>query len=1044
MAKDKQSTESELKQVRSNIIALDGLIAKAEAAGDENARSSLLGDLATLDAYAKTLEADFSGFQEQEREAKAQTQADLEKRLKLATPTETAVQPEQVFKSFTPVGPMGGMLNVATIVPPPPTESQKEESRRLAGELLNAPVGEGGRKAEMLPAGLRAQLGSLPTPESKAQLLQKNFPGADIAPLNVRGDTEFLIKLPSGEIKTTFESGIAGMAGAAAVEVPITAAETVAGLTTLATTKSPFTALTASSATRLGLGTGIDEALRLAYGIDQDFGGSLGRRGIEAGTQFALGGLTDVAIPSYLASRISSPFENQFAKNLESAAANLTKREAALAAKQGRAAAKIEVPTGAKVAGPAGLLAQKELAGEFPRSGIAASARKTQETALRLFRDFTSDVPSTPNDFSTIAANRVQQRDALAKSIAGTTKSNERVIQEAISRQFVGKESNKDALGEALRESVGKAEQQAMADVRALYDDVFDLADQGGFKTSPEEMLDIVSEIKNRVNPSGSMSEAAISAVENRLRMRANAPEMLDAALKRFDENPTSELRREIDRLTKLSKPMGSRDFDDFIKEFNNARPENAVGGTTKDVFGMRISQELSKYRKQVYDNIDTQLPSGETVNIGSVFDDITQKVKERGAFEKNLLGNILREAGGEQATTPRNIVNAVMREPATVNRVTAALRQLGQSNPEMIGEADRILGLMQKQYLNNIGIGSVGIKPKTSVQFDRGMLESLFGKEAGQVQRSLEAINQNIRGFKSSDASKLTYDDIKQLGGALSEDERKKVAKNIFKRLELEKEQEILLNSQLFNLAKEGDFKNIDPDLLSKAILSEGSTISQVKSSMSQLSKMSPESRNLYKGDFIRELLDRFPGGEPTANAPFVPLFDAQKFISAYESPGKTGKTQFAAKLETVLGREDARFLYDLAKIYDANTIIDFAKRPDARVMAGSQGISVYLTTGLASKGRNRLLAAMLSSGSKRQGLKNALSRNALPGAVNEAYNKMFKEAFLTRTGITALANQASQDPEFSAELTNMLKEFRQKQGLDVPEFIPKGISNE
>jgi len=89
----------------------------------------------------------------------------------------------------------------------------------------------------------------------------------------------------------------------------------------------------------------------------------------------------------------------------------------------------------------------------------------------------------------------------------------------------------------------------------------------------------------------------------------------------------------------------------------------------------------------------------------------------------------------------------------------------------------------------------------------------------------------------------------------------------------------------------------------------------------------------------------------------------------------------------------------------------------------------------GLSTK--NRLITAMLSSGSQRNALmialKNGLSKTAMPGAVNDVYNKMAKEMFLTRTGLTALAHQASSDPEFSAEITNMAKEFNEKQGLDL-----------
>jgi hypothetical protein len=1036
MSEDKKYIESELSRVRAGIVDIGAYINKAKEAGDEETKLKLMKKAEVLGDYAKSLESSYTSLLEQEQAATQQDRAALEK--ELAAPIyERKIAPTTfdlpTYSSYAPVMPK---------VTQPDVEAKMARNREIAGQLTNTPVGQGGTEAEMLPAGLRAQMGTLPTPESKAQLLQKNFPDANISPLNVGGNTEFLIKMPDGTVKTTFDKGIAGLAGAAAVEALLTPAQIAAGLGTIALTKIPATGLGASALTRLGLGTIIDEALRLGYGIEQQPTESLGRRGTEAAIELVTGGLVDVGIPAYRAARIPSPFSNEFAKNLERSAARLSAREAQLAAKQGRVPGVIQVPLGAKLAGPEGMQAQKELAGEFAGSGIAAGSRGTQETLVRLADDVKSTVPITANDFSAIAVNREGRIRSLANSIAVATKSNERVVKDALERQFTsGKASNIDDLGDALRTSILAAEEQAKKDVDAAYGEIFNLADQGGFRTTPEEMLDLVASMKrNEINVSGSIDDSAIKGVEARLRRRRDAPKLLQEARAKYAKNPTQDLKNEIEDLVVLSRPMGSEDFDNFIRDFRNARVENAVGGKTTDAFGAAIAARLSDYRRNVYGSINTTLPNGSVVNIGDLFEETTKKVQERVAFEKNLLGNILKEAAGEQATTPREIVSKVMSEPATVDRVATALRQLGQSDPTRAGEADRILGLMQAQYLNDIGIGGVNAKPISQIKIDPGMLKSLYGNNAGgNMQRSLESLNKNIRLLKGNKVADLTFNDVQRMSQALTQSERDQLTRTIGKRMALEKEQREVINSQIFKLAKSTNFSNIDPDVLSKAILSDNSTVGQVKSAMTDLNKLSPASRNLYKGDFIRELLDQFPGGTPTSNAPFTPILDAKKFIAAYESPSKTGKSQFARKLEAVLGEDDANFWYDLAKIYDANTPIDLSKSSDARLIAGKEGVSVFLTTGLASKARNRILASMLSTGSQRHGLKTALARNALPGGVNDAYKKMFREAFLTRQGLTALGYQASQDPEFSAELTNMAREFRQKEGIDTPEIIEK-----
>jgi len=138
---------------------------------------------------------------------------------------------------------------------------------------------------------------------------------------------------------------------------------------------------------------------------------------------------------------------------------------------------------------------------------------------------------------------------------------------------------------------------------------------------------------------------------------------------------------------------------------------------------------------------------------------------------------------------------------------------------------------------------------------------------------------------------------------------------------------------------------------------------------------------------------------------------------------------------LEIVLGPERARELYDIARLYEANIVTNTSGSGfNPRFVATNRGVILGIPFGqLALSTKNRIITGMLSSDSQRNTLKRALSKTAMPGAVNDAYNKMARDAFLTRTGITALAHQASNDPEFSAELTNMVNGFKEKEGLEL-----------
>ena len=326
---------------------------------------------------------------------------------------------------------------------------------------------------------------------------------------------------------------------------------------------------------------------------------------------------------------------------------------------------------------------------------------------------------------------------------------------------------------------------------------------------------------------------------------------------------------------------------------------------------------------------------------------------------------------------------------------------------------------------MNDIGIGAGGA---SKVKIDDGFLDALFGREAAAQKRSIEELNRNLGNIGAFDFS---IDDIKRMGQPLSEQERKALAKTITQKAQLQKEEAALANSTILQLAKKGDYKNIDPDAFSSVLLSKDSTINDVVNTMTELSKLSPEARNLFKGDFMRNLLDKFPHGEPTANAPFMPLFDTKKFQLACEtSPGEL--SQFGKKLEVVLGKEQAQGLLDIARLNNANMITDVSAAGFVpRLTATNNGVILGIPFGqLTSSVRNRYITAMLSSGSQLNTLKRALAKNAMPGAVNKAYNDMAKEMFLTRSGLQELAHQASSDPEFSAELTNMAKKFKETQG--------------
>jgi hypothetical protein len=1024
IAKSKTEIESELSKINQVNKIIGQKLDSAKASGNTDEYDSLINDLRTMKDREDFLQNNYTKLMAQEADLQV---AEVSKKMDV-------LRKKVPVPFSSPMQSMGmpGATALSTNQQSP--KEVDERNRQIVGEIYNLPVGKGGREAEKIPLSLMAQIETLHDPTSKAQLLEKTYGKGNVLPIDVGGNTEFFIKLPDGSVKTTLDKGIASLAGIA-TEAPVVASEVASYLSILGSTKSPALANVGSAATGAVVGSGIDTALRLSYGLSPDFSGTIARRGTGAVIGAATGTFADVVIPAYRAARIPDPFENEFGKVLEESADRLMRKEEKLAASEGRTFGEINVPVGARLAGQQGIDIQSELAGTYAGSGIATGARNSQESLLRLSNDVKSNIPVTASDFSGIALNQQKQQEALVNSISQKNQASKSLIEGAVDRILKPRATvSTDKLGGFLRSAIKDAEDQSVKSTNEQYDALADVADQAGFQITATELIDMLPAIKSKINVGGAFDESAVRGVENRLKEVRDAPGLIMAAEDRLSKatskSEIQDLTNEITRLQSINKPLDFKSFDAYIRAFNDARPDNAVGGTTKDAFGAGISAELSQLRRGIYSGFNATMPDGTIKNLGDEFQKATELVKARGAFEKNTLGGILKEAGGEASATPRQIVNSVMSDPAKINRVLQAAKELEAADPSKAGTANNLQEMMRKQYLDNLGMGSK--REVKLLDVDQGMLDSLYGDKSGAAARGLDSLNEKLRVLRSANVPSLTLTDLNALSSALGKDARDKVAESIVKRDILQKQEEALVRSDIFKAAKRGDFKNVDPDILSKSILG-GNTIGETEIVMAQLSKLSPTSRNIFKGDFMRNLLDEFPHGEVTANAPFMPLFDTKKFLSAYEtSPGVT--SQFGKKLEIVLGKEQAQELADIARLYNANMITDVSAPGFVpRLTATNNGVIVGIPFGqLGSSVRNRYITAMLSSGSQRNALKRALAKNAMPGAVNKAYNDMAKEMFLTRTGLEALAHQASSDPEFSAELTNMAKQFKEKQGID------------
>ena len=1012
-------------EMMASIAEADKQYAAAQSSGDVEKSQLIYEEAAKMNATVDRLESEFQAVERNEREERSYNiQSEIDK--PIAAPT--------VNQNYGNYGMYGLGSNLV-----PSVEDQKRRRGQKIGELYNIPPPTG-LESERLPFDTIAKLSTLYDPNSKAQLLEMEFGKGNVMPIPVSGKTEFLIKVPNG-YKTTLDKGAAGLAGVVA-EVPALATEIGTFLGTAALTKSPGTAVVASSVTGAAAGAGIDEALRGFYGLPPDVGNTLTRRGTQAVIGASIGGITDVAYPAFRARRMENPFANQYAETLEQSQKRLMAEEEKLAAREGRPVRQIRVPTGARLAGELGAEAEGELAGMYAGSNVATSMRQTQDALFGLTEDIKRGFPRTPNDFAGIAARKEAEQNALIDEISRNTGRSRAIIDSAIKRQTTGPLSDTAELGKTLFESLKQAKTAESNARDEAFANVFSQADAAGFKITPEEMISVVSDLKRKANASGFKDDSGVNSVMERLKDRRDAGEKLRTLKMRENvvylskgKTPPQDLTQEILNVEQLAKPINSKQFDDLIVQLNAVRPDNMASGAGADVFGRDVAAGLSQYRRDKYSLLPATLDGGRPGTVADLFDDAAARTESAKQYNVNMLGRVLKEIAGEQSKAPTDIVGEVMKDSYTVSRVVSALKELGQNNPAQAGEADRILGLLQLEYMNKIGIGA---GEASRVKIEPYMLQSLFGNQAPAQIRMIKEVNNNLKILGRFDEVKLSQADLKRMGQPLSEQERKALAKTITQRIQTEKESAALVRSELYKKAVKGNFKNIDADLLSQFVLHENTTPEQVATVMHQLSRSNISSRNLFKGDLLRNIFDKFAGGEPLASSGNK-LFDETKFLKSYETSTPNVNSKFAKKLEIVLGKDLPTKLYDIAKTSKANTIRNSATpNLTPRLFASTKGTTFGVPiSSLASSVRNRYLAAMLGSGTNFTNVKLMLAKNSMPGDVGDFYNQMARNMFLTRQGVTALAHQASSDPKFSIELSNMAKQFqeeekRQKQNLN------------
>ena len=1018
----------EIKQVFDKRKRAIEALYKADEEKDYVRAKEIKQDVLTMTSMLDRLEKDFDVVVEQEETQKVAEVSKSSEALRTGG-----------YKELAGGQPMGsipissGMFNPLTMATPVVQKSPQQidrEKKELLSTVSGLPASNISTKSE-LSKTQKLFLGALSDGNKRLDYLKKEFGSDAVFPVEIGNDVDFLIKKPDGTAFSTEFKGVPGLAGAAVTELPKLTAEVGAGIVTLSGTKSPSAAIIASGAARTGVGTGVDMAVEKLAGVDPEFMTAFSRNGVEGAVSVVTGFGVDRFTSRFLAPRIAPNVANEFADGLRRSAERL-----------GAATGKeITVPVGV-IAGPEGLARQSELASQVPDAPFAGQMKRTQAALRDIFNSYVNAAPVDSKVYAEVAKAAEANRSVIASNVAKSKNAPELIVADALNNKVNGiaaRASDRTELGNTILRFGDLAEQQAVRIKNEAYDTFNDAAAKAGFEMDAEVLYSQAKKMATEASKGGAFSNSSINNALSNLKAKTEAPKRLLKMQEQAAKNPLSpQQAQKMAELQELAKPITTEEFDAWIRVFRDARPDDATGAATTKQFANDIANKMSAYRREVYGGYDTVDSAGQSVNLGDLYDKTVGDYASRMELTRGTMGSLLKSDAGEMVKTPFEAVSLIIRDPKRIEDFLSSVAKYESADPALAGASQQVREMLQKEYFRELGFNTPGKSVRT-VSYKPEFINSLFGKDAPQLMRSLDELNR-ISKKVSNLSNNLTIDDIRQMSQVMDQTTQKKLLRTISDRALYEQELNKQINSEVYKLASRGDFEKLDPALLSRTILSDRLTVGETKTVMEKLAQYAAKSqggssakaRNFFKTDFLKNVLDDFPGGEPTATAPFTQLFDTEAFIKAMDAP--TGKSSYRLKMEVVLGKDKVQELYDLASVYNANIIKTKSAGAgiEPRVVGGPGGkIVTYFSGSIVQPVRNRILAIMLSSGNESRALTRALNVNAASGDVDAIYRKMFKRMFTTSAGLESLGYHASQDEEFSKYMQTTAEEFRKDSEL-------------
>ena len=358
---------------------------------------------------------------------------------------------------------------------------------------------------------------------------------------------------------------------------------------------------------------------------------------------------------------------------------------------------------------------------------------------------------------------------------------------------------------------------------------------------------------------------------------------------------------------------------------------------------------------------------------------------------------------------TSGDIMKAAYKSPEDTNLILSAIKR---DDPANFPAFERS---MQESYLNKIGLNGRQLGSGNEFNFDERIVRELFDSGTGvNGQRMVNKLKdlQSYFNAQKLDSSKITFDDLKQLEGVVSQDAIKEMKFSIANRISNQQKAEKLGRNVLIKDVLNGHKESITRGEFPRALFdAEPAQVKKV------FSKLNPAEQKAIREDFAEHVFSRYPG-DPDSTAMRLQLWDGDRFLKDV-----TANPKLKQNMEIALGEDFVNRMTAASRLTEATRTVSNGAGIKPTGVITEKGARGFIPIGpVMNSIGTRATAAMYRAGSLFPLLGKMSQKELTQEQFQKETSKALGTALLTANGIQATLQTGKYDPEWSRRLGQTL----------------------